>query len=83
MKAKPPTSDSKHAAVVTMTPRPDGGACYSIEVSPASQAVIQQGAAIEQMSTADWLASSVNVRLRCAAEAIIQIVENTENQTIN
>ena len=35
------------------------------------------------MSTADWLASSVNVRLRCAAEAIIQIVENSANETVN
>ena len=45
MKATPPTTDSKHqgkhAAVVTCTQRPDGSACYSIEVSAASQAVIQ------------------------------------------
>ena len=83
MKATPPTTDSKHQAVVTMTPRPGGGACYSIEVTAASEAVIRQGAAIEQLSPAEWLASSVNIRIACTAAAVLQMAENTENQTIN
>ena len=83
MKVKRPTSDDKHAATVTRTKTADGGACYHITVTAASEAIIQNGSGIEGMTAPVWIASSINIRLLCLAEALVDLDANRPPETVN
>ena len=86
MNVKRPTSSDLHAATVTRTALKGGGACYHVTVSAASEAIIQNGCGIEGMTAPVWIASSINLRLRCLAQALINIAvadENRPPETVN
>ena len=73
----------KYAVRVTRTAMKDGGAVYHVTVSPESEAVIQAGCAIEGMTPGIWIASSVNIRLLCLAQALVELDANRTPETVN
>ena len=75
--------NEKHAVRVTRTATKDGGAVYHVTVSPESEAVIQAGAAIEEMTPGIWIASSVNIRLFCLARALVERDATRPPETVN
>lgn len=75
--------DEKHAVRVTRTALKGGGAVYHVKVSPESESVIQGGCAIEGMTPGIWIASSVNVRLLCLAQALVDLDAKRAPETVN
>ena len=84
MKAtRPTTGDETHAVRVSRTATKGGGACYHVTVSPESEAIIQGGAAIEGLTAGPWIASSIYIRLTCAAAALVQLDATRAPETVN
>ena len=80
---KLPTGDEKHSATVTRTATKDGGAVYHVKVTPESEEVIQAGSGIEGLTPGIWIASSVNIRLICLAQALVDMDKNRAPETVN
>ena len=83
MNAKRPTGDEKHAVRVTRTATKGGGATYHLTFTPESESVIQGGCAIEGMTADNWIASSLTIRLLCAAVALDDLDANRAPETVN
>ena len=83
MDVKLPAGDEKHTARVTRTALKGGGAVYHVKVSPESEAVIQAGSGIEGLTPGIWIASSVNIRLICLAQALVDMDKNRAPETVN
>ena len=82
MKTQQPGA-GRHQATVTRTELQGGGAAYTITISAESEAIVETACAIEEMTAAAWVASAVNIRLVCLAQALVQMAETSENETIN
>ena len=83
MNVKLPTGDEKYTARVTRTALKGGGAVYHVKVSPESEAVIQAGSGIEGLTPGLWIASSVNIRLFCLAQALVDRNKTRAPETVN
>ena len=80
---KPQAGGKKDAVIVTRTATKGGGATYHLTFTPESESVIQGGCAIEGMTAGNWIASSLTIRLLCAAQALIQLDANRAPETVN
>ena len=78
-----PLKPDRQAVRVTRTALKGGGATYHLTLTAESEAVVQGGCAIEGMTANNWIASSLTIRLLCAAQALIQLDENSPPETVN
>ena len=75
--------NEKHGCRVNRTAVKGGGAVYHVKVSAESESVIQAGCGLEGLSASAFVASSVNIRLWCLAQALVDLDKKRAPETVN